>query len=128
MEQEGKNCEKIISIASSAARVVIHYQQAYDILDEMVRFADTPSRALDSVYKLSRLVFKTFRDIQDDKRIVDKNLKGEALERLKNWAENLEKALYLCFNTEDRARWIKEFASLSISPDYLVIKIIGGGT
>lgn len=125
MEQGDKDCEKIISIASSAARVVVHYQQAYDILDEMVRFADTPSKALDSVYKLSRLVLKTFKDIEEDKQI-DNKLKYETLERLKNWAKDLENALYSCFNTNDGPRWIKEFASLSVSPDYLVIKMLRG--
>ncbi|KUO90844.1 MAG: hypothetical protein AT710_08170 [Thermocladium sp. ECH_B] len=127
MEQENDNCEKIISKASSIARIVVHYQQAYDILDEMVRFADTPTRALDSVYKLSRLISKTLRDITTDEDIKDQLLKDQVLPLLPLWAEDLEKALHSCFNGKDGSKWIREFASLSISPDRIVLELVRNG-
>ncbi|WP_242059251.1 hypothetical protein [Saccharolobus islandicus] len=44
-------------------------------------------------------------------------MKDKVLTLLPLWAEDLEKALHSCFNGKDGSKWIKEFASLSISPE-----------
>ncbi|MGC8987902.1 hypothetical protein [Infirmifilum sp.] len=117
------DCWNVISEMSLAARVVVHYQQAYDVLDEMVRFAETPDKALVPLYRLCRLVTKTAKDIMDDDSLSEET-KNKALKRLEVWSDSLEKALESCFKDKDGPKWIREFAALAVSPDHYIFEVL----
>jgi uncharacterized protein Yka (UPF0111/DUF47 family) len=121
--KEMQDCiNDIIPKAASIARIVIHTQQAYDILDEMVRFADDRNKVMDSFYKLSRLVTKTLNDFSSDEEIKSKVKDYEdIIKNLQYWSKDLERILINCFN---QSGMVKIFASLAISPDLKTFELI----
>ncbi|AFA39175.1 hypothetical protein Pogu_1148 [Pyrobaculum oguniense TE7] len=133
MSSEGKD---IIYQAADTARLLVHLEMAYDVLDEM---ASNPQRYVDSLQKLSRLAAKVLNDIPKLREALEKESRDRAeaytgagvsykelrdvldyLERsLSNWAL-VEKRLitYLeSLSKDDLAREVKKFAALAIAPD-----------
>lgn len=112
--------------AADIARIVVHAEYAYDIVDEM---ASNPDRFVDSLYKLSRLVTKVYNDLEDIRNVGEeyRDAYEWALNNLKYWPNAMnELAQYLNDKRKDEKEYINEvkrFAALAISPDNYSLQI-----
>lgn len=115
-----------LSSFADIARIVVHTQYAYDIIDEL---ASNPEKFIESVYKLSRLAVKLLNDLEigekevsneDQRRAVEYTIRG-----LKDWSrllgEFIEYLKDLMGKGEKERRIfldeVRRFATLAISPD-----------
>lgn len=122
---------EIIYRAADTARLLVHIEMAYDVLDEM---ASNPRRYVDSLQKLSRLSAKVLNDIPKIREKIKSNQQDnelkEALDYLErkvsSWAleeKDLIKYLEELPNDEERAKEIKKFAALAVAPDRYTLRL-----
>ncbi|MGC8983587.1 MAG: hypothetical protein ACP5KA_07555 [Desulfurococcaceae archaeon] len=122
--------QDVVVRASDVIRIVIHIEQAYDVLDELAsnpRF-DTFVNAL---YKISRLVNKVRRDLSDELRRGDLSEECRksmeiAVRRLGRWrdiANELDTYIRSLDEREQRIA-LKRFAAYALAPDASVVRIL----
>lgn len=117
--------ENIIRRAAEIARVVVHTEQAFDILDEL---SSNPEMLDNALTKISRLIVKVLNDI--DKEL--KELKGEECRRtlensrrdllrwpeaMKGLVDELQRLRYSEESKKEFARAVKRFAAYTLSMD-----------
>jgi CRISPR-associated protein Csa5 len=104
---------------AETARLVVHLEQAYDVIDELAR---SPDKYEDSLAKLSRLAVKVLKDIDD---MIEK-LKRSQDESNKREKENLEKAKRHIINFNEHLkllfRYLKEYENIDKNKRYKEIK------
>lgn len=123
-------CYRNIYVIARKARIVIFPEQAYDIVDEISRSSNDIAKVYDGLQKLSRLATKVINDLpelknkkaksDDERKSID-----EAIESLKYWANDFQ-GFIDCLKSSDQkslSAYVKAFATLSISPDPLSLKI-----
>ncbi|AFL66339.1 hypothetical protein [Desulfurococcus amylolyticus] len=110
---------------ANIARIVVHTQYAYDVIDEM---ASNPEKYIDSLYKLSRLAVKLYDDLrklreEDIKSMgeeADRVMKARkyALDQLRGWNKLVEDFIeHIRQNASQLRNEIRKFATLAISVD-----------
>lgn len=111
----------ILSRAAEAARIVVHLEIAYDVLDEL---ASSPERYSEGFYKLSRLATKVYNDLQKatERHAYSQEVAESlrlALRRVSNWGDLMGELLKYLDSLDEKRRKeeIKRFAALAISPD-----------
>ncbi len=128
MSNQGK-VDDVIKSASDAVRVVIHVEQAYDILDELASNPKLDTLA-DTLAKISRLVTKVINDLQDAKK--EDKCKGEVdiestIGKLQWWFK-VQDELYNYIkglkDEKEQRRELKRFAAYALSPDPNTIRIV----
>ncbi len=113
--------------AADVVRIVIHREQAYDILDEL---ANNPKLEIlvDALSKISRLVTKTLNDLnkllKNDKVSKDcKDIITDVVNRLQWWFKKQDELYNYLKNVKDMRTEIKRFAAYALAPDNNVVKI-----
>lgn len=112
--------------AADIVRIVIHREQAYDILDEL---ANNPKleTLVDALSKISRLVTKTLNDLNDLKNKVNRDDCRNVITNVMNglqWWFRIQDELYNYLkNVKDMHIEIKRFAAYALAPDNNVVKI-----
>ncbi len=116
-----------IADAANTARIAVHLEQAYDIIDEM---ASNPNNYRDSLYKLSRLITKVLNDLEKNsdkfrnseyrKRVFD-----SVSESLKFWSRKLDQLIEYLSSKSDKEfeKEVRRFAALAISPDHYSLEV-----
>ena len=120
LEEEKRHMDPIEDVANTI-RIVVHAEQAYDILDEL---ASNPSNYSGPLYKLSRLAVKVLNDLER-RRNEFKERYGERdynniRDNLMYLSLKLNKLLeYLSSMNDDgrREEEVKRLAALAIAPD-----------
>ncbi len=123
-------CYEKIYVVAKKARIIVFPEQAYDIIDEISRSSNDPVKVLDGLQKLSRLAIKVINDLPElkDKKAIDEDERksiDEAIKSLKYWANDFQDFIE-CLKSSDQkslSAYVKTFATLSISPDPLSLKI-----
>ncbi len=112
--------------AADIVRIVIHREQAYDILDEL---ANNPKleTLIDALSKISRLVTKTLNDLNDLKNKVNRDdcrsVITNVMGGLQWWFKRQDELYNYLKNIKDVRIEIKRFAAYALAPDNNVVKI-----
>lgn len=110
----------IVEEAARVARIVVHTEIAYDIVDEL---ASSPEKYNEKIYKLSRLVTKVYNDIDNALRRETKEREKELLQKVKGrleyWGHLVKELMKHLESLDEKKRKdeVRRFAALAISPD-----------
>ena len=116
----------VVSNFAEKARIVVHLETAYDIVDEL---ASSPERYIENLHKLSRLATKVYNDLLKKMETLDKGPDREevnkALKNLSFWVMDMEEFINDLKRSGDKERYekIKEFAALAVSPSGFVQRL-----
>ena len=125
MTDEVKKVVDPIVAAARVARLVVHLEMAYDVLDEM---ASNPARYEDSLYRLSRLVTKVLNDLNralERGEGVDRERLEQARSMLEGWAIREGSLMEHLRSKRDHEleKEVKRFAALAIAPDRRTMRL-----
>ncbi|WP_054856836.1 hypothetical protein [Vulcanisaeta sp. JCM 16159] len=117
-----------IKDAADAIRIVIHREQAYDILDEL---SSNPKleTLVNALSKISRLATKTLNDLKglkdelsNDKECEDR-INKIIQYKLQWWSKKQDEFYNYIKNVNDVRTEIKRFAAYALAPDPDVVEI-----
>jgi len=119
----------VIKDAGDTIRVVIHLEQAYDVLDELASNPriDTLS---DTLAKLSRLTTKVINDLKNKIREMNdkecRDIIESARDKLQWWFRRQDELYNYVRSLQDEKKIraeLKRFAAYALAPDHTSIRI-----